>query len=63
MKRICKNEELELDIFELIDVAGKAATDTEVEACILTQETAKGGEMINDLRIKNGLKPVTTVEI
>ena len=62
MRRLCRSE-LELDIFELADVAGKAATDQEVEACILTKETAKGGELINQIRVKNGLKGVTPVYI
>mmetsp|Transcript_1325 Transcript_1325/g.1710 ORF Transcript_1325/g.1710 Transcript_1325/m.1710 type:complete len:224 (-) Transcript_1325:168-839(-) len=35
------------DIFELNDPAGRAATDPEIEACILTPEVRKGGDIIN----------------
>lgn len=39
---------------------GQAGTVAEIEACVLTQEVAKGGQMINDVREKAGLKPVET---
>ena len=45
----------EIDIFELNDPAGKAATDPEIQACILTKEVEKGGAIINEARTQNGL--------
>jgi pantetheine-phosphate adenylyltransferase len=39
---------LEVDIFELNDPVGRAGTDLEIEAVVLTREVEKGGKMIND---------------
>ena len=33
----------------------------EIEACILTREVEKGGQMVNDARVKNGLGEVDLV--
>lgn len=52
---------MQADIFELNDPAGRAADDTEIEACVLTKEVEKGGLIINDLRKKNGLPEVVLV--
>jgi phosphopantetheine adenylyltransferase len=41
------NPRLHCNVFELKDVAGVGAILPEVQACILTRETAKGGEMVN----------------
>jgi len=61
IKRLCGSSGPELDIFELNDPAGKAATDPEIEACILTPEVKKGGDMINQKREENGLPRVKLV--
>ena len=47
-------------MFELSDPAGRAATD-ELDACILTRETEKGGEIINSKRKENGLNELALV--
>ena len=52
---------LMVDIFELVDPAGRAATDEELQACILTRETEKGGVFINNKRAENGLNALTPV--
>lgn len=43
------------------DPVGVSGTLVELEACILTREVEKGGKMINDVRFKNGLKPLDLV--
>lgn len=55
------NSKIEIEAFELSDPVGKAETDIEIEACVLTREVEKGGEMINQARIKYGLPPVQLV--
>lgn len=45
----------------LEDPVGIAGTESNIEACILTREVAKGGNMINELRINHGLKPLDLV--
>ena len=52
---------LKVNVFELTDAAGVGATLPEVEACVLTQETKKGGEIVNNMRAQNGLTPVKLV--
>ena len=52
---------LKTNIFCLEDACGVGATLPEIEACILTQETKKGGDMINSARQSNGLKPIEHV--
>ena len=49
------NPRLVINVFELTDVAGVGATLPEVQACMLTRETAKGGEIVNQMRRDNGL--------
>ena len=46
LRRLAGND-IELDIFVLRDAAGKSATDTEIQACVLTKEVEKGGQFIN----------------
>jgi pantetheine-phosphate adenylyltransferase len=41
---------LKINVFQLDDACGVGATLPEIEACVLTQETAKGGNMINEAR-------------
>ena len=40
---------------------GRVGSDPRIEACILTREVQKGGQMVNEARGKNGLKPVDLV--
>jgi phosphopantetheine adenylyltransferase len=54
LERLC-GPSMVLDIFELDNPAGKAATDKELEACILTKEVSKGGQIINGMRSDNNL--------
>ena len=59
LKRL--SPKLKANVFCLEDACGVGATLPEIEACILTQETKKGGDMINNARQGNGLKPVELV--
>lgn len=45
----------------LEDPVGIAGTESNIEACILTREVAKGGNMINEIRINHGIKPLDLV--
>lgn len=45
----------------LEDPIGLAGTSENLEACILTREVEKGGAMINERRIANGLKVLDLV--
>jgi len=56
-----QNPALEIETFQILDPVGVAGTDKELEACILTREVAKGGQMVNDAREKNGLPKVELV--
>lgn len=47
---LLRGDKFEIDIFELNDPAGKAATDKEITACVLTREVEKGGAIINAKR-------------
>lgn len=55
------NPNIIVDIFPLSDPVGKAVHDTEIEACILTREVEKGGQMVNDARKENGLSELDLV--
>lgn len=46
------------EIVPLHDVAGPALTDTRIEALIVTSDTIKGAEKINELRSKAGVPPL-----
>ena len=50
-----------VEIFELNDPVGIAATNPNLTACILTREVEKGGKMINEARLNNNLAPVELV--
>jgi pantetheine-phosphate adenylyltransferase len=49
------NPKLNFNVFELTDTAGVGGVLPEVQACILTRETAKGGEIVNSIRQEKGL--------
>ena len=53
--------QFKIDLFEINDPVGLAGTDTGISSCVLTQEVAKGGDMINAQRKENGLEPVELV--
>ena len=55
------NKDLDIRIFELNDPVGIAGTEEKMTACILTRETEKGGNMINEARVKNGFPPLEIV--
>lgn len=42
------NPAVKIEVFELNDPIGIAGTSTDIDACILTRETEKGGVMINN---------------
>lgn len=52
-----------IQIIPLNDPFGPAITNANLEAHISSVETHQGALMINDLRIKNGLKPLVLVII
>lgn len=52
---------VKIEIFELLDPIGIAGTSTNLDALILTRETAKGGQMVNDKRAENKLEPLNLV--
>lgn len=47
----------------LEDPIGMAGTDPKLEACILTREVEKGGAMINQRRVENGLQQLELVYV
>lgn len=49
------NPHVKVNVFELQDPIGIAGTDSLIQACILTREVEKGGNMINEVRAKNGI--------
>ena len=55
------NPRLTVNVFELTDMAGVGGVLPEVEACILTRETEKGGEILNNIRRERGLKEAELV--
>jgi len=65
LQRLHGFDGIELDIFELTDPVGKAGTVEDIDGIILTRETVKGGEMINEQRKDKGLKelPMTFIDL
>ena len=56
------NPHLTLNVFQLDDACGVGATMPEIQACVLTQETKKGGDMINEARAKQeGFPPIDSI--
>lgn len=52
---------VDLDIFMLQDGVGKAGTDPQISALIVTGETLKGGQYVNEIRKKNGLNEIPLI--
>ena len=50
-------------IAPLTDPVGPTGTDPDLDALILTREVEKGGQMINQIRTQNGLKPLELVYV
>lgn len=44
-----------LEIAQITDPVGPAGIDPELECIVLSKETIKGGDYVNDTRRKNGL--------
>ena len=59
LSRVAPN--ITVEFFELMDPVGIAGELAELKACILTKETAKGGEMINAARQEKGMIPLQLV--
>lgn len=55
LHRLRGTTNFEYDIFELVDPAGKAGTESDIDGVILTKEVEKGGHFINERRKENGL--------
>ena len=50
-----------MEFFELQDPIGIAADLSDLKACVLTKETQKGGQMINEAREAKGMTPLQLV--
>ncbi|XP_049849564.1 uncharacterized protein LOC126319903 [Schistocerca gregaria] len=60
-KLVCP--ELTVDIQRIFDPVGPAATEEKLQACILSMETEKSINMINEARTKNRLAPIQACTI
>jgi phosphopantetheine adenylyltransferase len=54
------NPSLELYIARLVDVAGPAGTDVDLQAIVVSEETAKGADTINSGRQASGLSTLAS---
>lgn len=61
--RRLNGEKFEVDVFELQDPAGRAGTDENITACVLTPEVIQGGDIINAKRKENGLAELSLVVV
>lgn len=52
---------LETNIFELNDPYGVTITTPYIDALIVSEETRKGGDMINEARVQRGMRPLTII--
>jgi len=55
--------ELQYNVVQLEDVAGPAGSDETQEALVFSEETLKGAESVNQLRISRGFKPLDFIQI
>eukprot|EP01101_Sappina_pedata_P000664 TRINITY_DN10858_c0_g1_i1.p1 TRINITY_DN10858_c0_g1~~TRINITY_DN10858_c0_g1_i1.p1 ORF type:complete len:173 (+),score=79.96 TRINITY_DN10858_c0_g1_i1:2-520(+) len=51
---------LNVEVHSIVDAYGPTATDPDIEALVVSEETRKGGDAVNDLRKEKGFK---TLEI
>ena len=56
LKRLAPH--LKVEISELNDATGVGGVLSDLQACVLTKETEKGGHMVNQKRRENGLEPL-----
>lgn len=56
-----KRHGIKIDTNMINDPAGQAGTSRELQALVLTAETAKGGVYVNEIRKKNGLTEVRLI--
>lgn len=61
--RRLNGDKFEVDVFELQDPAGRAGTDEQITACVLTPEVMAGGDIINAKRKENGLPELALVVV
>jgi len=54
---------LEYNIFPIYDIYGPTIHDPTFEMIVVSEETIKGGESINEKRISNGLKPLVILPL
>lgn len=50
---LISNDKVEYDIVELNDVFGPTITDKNIDGLVISSETLKGGELINEKRKEN----------
>lgn len=50
-----------IEVSEIKDTLGGTGNDKNLEALVVTEETLKGGELVNQTRKKNNLKPVDII--
>lgn len=63
VRDFCKKNEIICNIFPLNDIYGPTLTDTRIEAVFVTEETEKGGQLINSKRLELGLEPLSIVKV
>ncbi|XP_057270115.1 bifunctional coenzyme A synthase [Pezoporus wallicus] len=54
---------LRYDIVRLIDPYGPSVTDPDLQCLVVSQESRRGGEAVNQLRLENGLPALALYEI
>jgi pantetheine-phosphate adenylyltransferase len=60
--RLLTNNKIDARIYQLNDPCGPAGEIAEIEAVILTAETAKGGAYCNNIRVERGL-PISDIVV
>lgn len=57
------NLEQRVDIYEINDVCGPTASEPDIDALVVSQETASGGEYVNKVRRQKGFRELKIVEV
>ncbi|KAJ8915136.1 hypothetical protein NQ315_000388 [Exocentrus adspersus] len=61
LKDVCP--ELECSVVPISDPFGPAIVDPTMEVIVVSKETVRGGEKINEIRVEKGLKPLDIVPV
>lgn len=57
------NYEQRVDIYEINDVCGPTASEPDIDALVVSQETISGGKYVNNVRKQKGFKELEIVEV